>query len=65
MAISAAVNVDPLHADIPVSQTSITPPFGWPEKTDNRRASGDGEVHGACVAADANLGSLRQFIEAL
>ena len=65
MAIGAAVNVDSLHTDILVSQTSITPPFGWPEKTDHRRTRRYGDVRRSRVAAHINLGPFRQFIEAL
>jgi hypothetical protein len=58
--ILATANVISFDADIITIGTAIAPPFGRAEQSYDRRAHGDCQVRRAGLAADINLGVLRQ-----
>ena len=65
MAVSAAINVNSLNADVGRAQTSIAPPFRRTKQANDGRARGDGQMRGAGVSADINLRAFGQFVETL
>ena len=65
MAVGAAVNVDTLDANIVLPRTTVTPPFCWPEQTDDGRARGNGEVCRAGISTNVNLRAFGQLIKTL
>ncbi len=63
MTIGAATDVESLDADVVRVRTSVAPPFGRAENTDNRRFCGNRQMCRRGVAADVNFCPFCQFIK--
>jgi hypothetical protein len=63
MAICAAVDINPLNADVVWMQTTVTPPFRRTKQADNRGARRYGQMRWASVAAYVNFRASSQFVE--
>src|SRR5437764_2255776 len=61
--VRAASDVFTLDADVVRMGRAVSPPLRRPEKPDDRRAGGDGEVRRPRVAADVDAGATRERVE--
>jgi hypothetical protein len=60
VAINATTDVIALDANILRVRAAVTPPFGWPKQSNNRRARSNRDVRGAGIAADVNPRAFRE-----
>ncbi len=57
MAICTAINFNSLNADIGRAHAAIPPPFRGTKQADYGSAGGDGQMRGASIPTNINLGT--------